>query len=71
MNASAPSPAAMDVERARARLPELTVVDVRTPAEYASGHLPGALNVPLDRLGRAVPDVRRAAERGGVLVVCA
>ncbi|KIF02507.1 transporter, partial [Streptomyces sp. RSD-27] len=26
---------------------------------------------PLDRLGRAVPDVRRAAERGGVLVVCA
>lgn len=71
MNAPSPAPAALDVDQARARLPELTVLDVRTPAEYASGHLSGALNVPLDRIGRAVPDVRRAAERGGVLVVCA
>jgi len=26
------------------------VVDVRTPSEYASGHIPGALNVPVDQL---------------------
>ena len=26
------------------------LVDVRTEAEFASGHLPGAINVPLDRL---------------------
>ena len=24
--------------------------DVRTPAEYAAGHIPGAHNIPLDRL---------------------
>ena len=24
--------------------------DVRTPAEYAAGHIPSARNVPLDRL---------------------
>lgn len=26
------------------------LVDVRTPAEYAEQHLPGAVNVPLDRI---------------------
>ena len=27
--------------------------DVRTPAEYAAGHIPSARNVPLDRLAAA------------------
>ena len=26
------------------------LVDVRTPREYAAGHLPGAINVPVDKL---------------------
>lgn len=26
------------------------IVDVRTPGEYASGHVKGSLNIPLDRL---------------------
>ncbi|MFG3154320.1 rhodanese-like domain-containing protein [Streptomyces sp. NPDC048219] len=65
------TPAALDPRQAHARLHELTVIDVRTPGEYAGGHLPGALNVPLDRLRRALPAVRAAAERGDVLVVCA
>lgn len=26
------------------------LLDVRTPAEYASGHVPGAVNVPFDEL---------------------
>jgi len=30
------------------------VVDVRTPEEFASGHVPGAINIPYDQLpGRA------------------
>ncbi len=36
------------------------VVDVRTAREFASGHLPGAANIPLDelaaRIAAAVPD---------------
>lgn len=27
-----------------------TLVDVRTPAEYAEGHVPGAINIPLDQI---------------------
>lgn len=65
------TPPALDVPRARARLADLTVIDVRTPAEYASGHLPGALNIPLDELRRALPALRQAASRGDLLMVCA
>ncbi|WP_031522166.1 rhodanese-like domain-containing protein [Streptomyces sp. NRRL F-5123] len=61
----------LDARQARARLDDLTVIDVRTAGEYAGGHIPGALNVPLDRLDDALPGIRDAAERGPVLVVCA
>ncbi|MFJ2592589.1 rhodanese-like domain-containing protein [Streptomyces erythrochromogenes] len=64
-------PTSLDVEQARPRLHELTVVDVRTPGEFASGHLPDALNVPLDRLVRSLPELRPAADRGALLIVCA
>ncbi|MBT2376099.1 transporter [Streptomyces sp. CB00316] len=65
------TPTAFATHEARTRLHELTVIDVRTPGEYAGGHLPGALNVPLDQIQRALPDIRHVAERGDVLVVCA
>jgi rhodanese-related sulfurtransferase len=65
------TPASIDPRQARTRLHELTVIDVRTPGEYAGGHIPGALNIPVDQLDRALPDIRSAAEKGEVLVVCA
>ncbi|MGW7369008.1 rhodanese-like domain-containing protein [Streptomyces sp. NPDC054841] len=55
----------------RSRLHDLTVIDVRTRAEYASGHLPGALNIPLDMLDRALSEIRKATNRGELLMVCA
>ncbi|MER5744937.1 rhodanese-like domain-containing protein [Streptomyces sp. NPDC002225] len=65
------SPASLSPAQAAARLAEFTVIDVRAPGEYASGHVPGALNVPLDRLSEAVPALKSAAARGPLLLVCA
>ncbi|ALV48314.1 rhodanese-like domain-containing protein [Streptomyces althioticus] len=65
------TPTSLATDEARTRLHELTVIDVRTPGEYAGGHLPGALNIPLDQIRRALPDIRHAAGHGDVLVVCA
>ena len=43
----------VDELRSRRReIPTLQVVDVRRKGEYADGHVPGAVNVPLDRLER-------------------
>ena len=45
---------------ARVRSGEITVLDVRPPEEFAAGHLPGAINIPLGelelRLGELHPD---------------
>lgn len=35
------------------------LLDVRTEGEFASGHLPGATNVPLDRLSARATDLAR------------
>jgi rhodanese-related sulfurtransferase/DNA-binding transcriptional ArsR family regulator len=43
-----PVPASELLERAREGL--VTVLDVRPSEEYASGHLPGAINIPLGEL---------------------
>lgn len=39
-----------DLHERMAQDPELQVIDVRWPAEYVAGHLPRAVNLPLDRL---------------------
>ena len=38
---------------------EVTVLDVRPPAEYDAGHIPGAVSIPLDDLERRLSDVPR------------
>ncbi len=43
-----PVPASEVLERARKGL--VTVLDVRPEEEYAAGHLPGAINVPIEKL---------------------
>lgn len=63
---------AVDVATARAWLasnPDTLVVDVRTPAEYETAHIAGAINLPLDQvdahLGRIVADAG-----GHLVLVC-
>jgi rhodanese-related sulfurtransferase len=45
---------------------DLPVLDVRRKGEYAKGHVPGALHIPLDELPRRLHEVR-----GDVAVICA
>lgn len=48
------------VEEFRAT-PGARLVDVRTPGEYAGGHIPGAVNVPLQQIGSIAAAVPEAA----------
>ncbi|HWN06992.1 MAG TPA: rhodanese-like domain-containing protein [Steroidobacteraceae bacterium] len=47
----------------------LFVLDVRTPEEYAAGHLPGAANIPHDRLAARLGELSGARERD-IVVYC-
>lgn len=33
------------------------ILDVRSPEEYAEGHIPGAINIPYDRLGSRLAEI--------------
>src|SRR5688572_8070806 len=47
----------------------LFVLDVRTPGEFAAGHLPGAVNIPHDQLAARLGELADARERD-VVVYC-
>lgn len=55
-----PVPADQLLERVREGL--VTVLDVRPPEEYAAGHLPGAINIPLDELEKHLDKLDPAQE---------
>jgi rhodanese-related sulfurtransferase len=48
------------LERARKGL--VTVLDVRPAAEFAAGHVPGAVNIPIDELERRLSELPRRKE---------
>ena len=35
------------------------VIDVRTRDEYAAGHIPGSINIPVDRIGDACERIKK------------
>jgi rhodanese-related sulfurtransferase len=54
-------------ELLRAR-PDVRLLDVRTPGEYESVHIPGAYNVPLDTLGEHAEEIRATVDEPVVLI---
>lgn len=59
------SPAELQAKRQSGAAPLL--VDVRTPEEYASGHIPGAVNIPFDQVAQRIAEVQSP---NGVALYC-
>ena len=38
------------------------VLDVRTPAEFAAGHIPGAVNIPYDKVASQLSQIPKGDE---------
>ena len=55
-----PIPAGELLKRAKKGL--VTVLDVRPPEEFAAGHLPGAVNIPIDRLESGLSKLSKQRE---------
>ena len=55
-----PVPAKELLERARKGL--VTVLDVRPPEEFAAGHLPGAVNIPIHELEKRLGELPKRKE---------
>ena len=57
-----------DLEHLLASTPDIRILDVRTPGEYETVHIPGAYNVPLDHLGEHGREIRSSVAVPVVLV---
>jgi phage shock protein E len=67
---STPAPAAAPLDAAAlAREPDAILLDVRTPGEFAGGHLEGAVNIPVGDTARMAETIGRKDRP--VLLYCA
>ncbi len=46
-----------------------TIVDVRTPEEYAPGHVKGSINIPLQELNTRLDEIKEI--KGDIILCCA
>lgn len=61
----------LDPKDVQERRGDVEVIDVRTPGEFESAHVPHARNRPLDELGQHIGEIRGYVEEGReVVLVC-
>lgn len=46
--------------------PAAQLVDVRSPSEFAAGHIPGAINIPMDQIESRLADL----SSGPIVLIC-
>jgi rhodanese-related sulfurtransferase len=68
MNSLSPLLTPAQLAQTLADSPGARLLDVRTPAEYESAHIPGAYNVPLDVLGEHAREIRSVPDP--VILIC-
>jgi rhodanese-related sulfurtransferase len=54
----APQTSAQQLHQALDKKETVLVVDVRSPQEFATGHIPGAVNIPLDELAKRIGEMK-------------
>jgi len=57
------------IERQLVQGPDLVVLDVRSAAEFAAGHVPGAVNVPHDQIDARLDELATLRDKD-VVVYC-
>lgn len=50
------------------KMKETVVVDVRTPGEFAGGHVAGSINIPLNEIPQRIDEIK---QMGKVVLCCA
>lgn len=66
---------APEISRAKVRAitatgsPTTAILDVRTPEEYAAGHVPGAINIPFDQVKDRLAEIGPGKDRP-IVVYC-
>jgi rhodanese-related sulfurtransferase len=58
---------ATSISNAVRSAPKYQWIDVRSPGEYASGHIPGAINIPMDQIEARLDDLLPSMP---ILLVC-
>ncbi len=48
---------------------KILVIDVRTPKEFETGHVPGAVNVPVDELAQKIGEMKVAKDTT-IVTIC-
>lgn len=59
---SAKETSAERLQKAIGKNVKILVIDVRNPQEFASGHIPGAVNIPIDNLARKLAEMKLAKD---------
>ena len=67
MLTTSPEVREIDIEGLESRLPEAVLFDIREPAEYAHGHIPGAVNLPQADLASRLAEIPRSRS---LILVC-
>ena len=46
------------------------IVDVRTPEEFAAGHVDGAVNIPYDQISHGIASIKGLKKESPILLYC-
>ncbi len=60
----------IDIDQVRDLGSRVLLVDVRTPGEYETAHIPGAVNLPIDQIKHWRDDLEAQAAGRPIVLIC-